>query len=166
VKRIGHTRMEWTLLAVIATVCAILSFLQYRWTGELSKAEPALVRAGLTDQLRRLSHAFNSEIRENCTMLLPSAEEVRETGTVKALRRRYEQWISTHDRSLFLRISMALQEKGELILYGIDAAGRIDPIEWPANWQDLRAAMVARGLIYISAGAGAGSCSSPLGRTA
>jgi hypothetical protein len=63
VKRIGQTRIEWALLGVIAVVCAVLSFLQYRWTGELSRAEPALLRAGLNEQLPRLVQAFSGRAR-------------------------------------------------------------------------------------------------------
>ena len=76
VRYIGKTRIEWALLALIAAVCAILSFLQYRWTGELSKAEPALLRAGLNQQLRLLSESLNNDIRENCSSLLPDAREI------------------------------------------------------------------------------------------
>jgi hypothetical protein len=144
VKRIGQTSLEWALLALIAVVCAVLSFLQYRWTGELAKAEPALVRAGLNDQLRRLSQAFNTDIRENCTALLPDAGEIRDAGTTEAVRNRYERWISSRDRNLFLRIAMATPERGEMILYGVDTTGAVDPMEWPAEWEDLRGAMTGR----------------------
>ena len=54
----GQARIEWALLGVIAVVCAVLSFLQYRWTGELSRAEPALLRAGLNVQVPRLGLMF------------------------------------------------------------------------------------------------------------
>jgi hypothetical protein len=106
VKRIGQTRVEWALLTVIALVCAVLLFLQYRWTGELSRAEPALLRAGLNEQLRRLTRAFNNDIRETCTTLLPDANEIRVLGTVEAHRIRDAQWVSSHDRSLFTRIEI------------------------------------------------------------
>src|ERR1700761_1129188 len=92
----GQTRMEWALLVVIALVCAILSFLQYRWTGELSRAEPALLRAGLNEQLRLLSQAFNNDLRESCAALSPSPEALQEEGTVKALRRQYRLWTAGH----------------------------------------------------------------------
>jgi len=69
VRRLGQNRIEWALLGVIALVCDVLSFLQYRWTGELS-------RAGLNEQLQRLSQTFNHDLRENCTMLLPDAKEI------------------------------------------------------------------------------------------
>jgi signal transduction histidine kinase len=144
VKSISQTRLEWSLLAVIAVVCGILSFLQYRWTGELSKAEPALVRAGLTDQLRRLSQAFSNDIRESCASLAPDVQDIRETGTEAALRRRYELWASAYDRNLFLRIAMASAENGELNLYGIDKDGHVEATGWPEDWEDLRTEMTAR----------------------
>jgi len=144
VKRIGNTRIEWALLGVIAAVCAVLSFLQYRWTGELSRAEPALLRAGLNEQVRRLVQAFNEEIRENCTALLPDAKELRELGLVQAHRSRYEQWAASHDRSWFSRIGIATPEQGTLKLYGIGVEGGIAPMEWPAKWEGLAAAMAAR----------------------
>jgi signal transduction histidine kinase len=144
VKRIGQARIEWALLGVIAVVCAVLSFLQYRWTGELSRAEPALLRAGLNEQLPRLVQAFNEELRDNCTLLLPGAKEIREQGAAEAHRIRYQQWASAHERSLFTRIGIAAPEQGALKLYGIDGDGRIAPMDWPPNWDVLRQAMTGR----------------------
>jgi signal transduction histidine kinase len=144
VKRIGQSGIEWALLAVIALVCAVLSFLQYRWTGELSRAEPALLRAGLNDQLRRLTQDFNNDLRETCTSLLPDAKEIGELGTLQAHANRYMQWASSHDRSLFARIAIAAPEKGTLKLYTIDRQGQIAPIAWPRDWESLRSAMTGR----------------------
>ena len=144
VKRIGQTRIEWALLAVIALVCAVLSFLQYRWTGELGRAEPALLRAGLNEQLRRLTEAFNNDIRETCTALLPDVKEMRELGTREAHRIRYTQWAPSHDRSLFTLVGIAAPEQGKLALYGVDGEGRIAPMEWPPGWEALRPVMAAR----------------------
>jgi signal transduction histidine kinase len=144
VKRIGQARIEWALLGVIAVVCAVLSFLQYRWTGELSRAEPALLRAGLNEQLPRLVQAFNQEIREGCTMLLPDAKELREEAAAVAHRIRYRQWASSHDRTLFTRIGIAAPEQGTLRLYGIGEDGLIAPVEWPLHWDALRQAMTGR----------------------
>ncbi len=144
VKRIGQTRIEWALLGVIAVVCAVLSFLQYRWTGELSRAEPALLRAGLNVQVPRLVQAFHQEIHESCAMLLPDAKEIREQGTAEAHRIRYQQWASSHDRSLFTRLGIAVPEQGTLGLYGIDSQGRIAPTEWPPNWETFHGAMMGR----------------------
>lgn len=141
---IGQTRMEWALLCLIAFVCTVLSFLQYRWTGELSRAEPVLLRAGLTDQLHRLAQAFNNDIRESCTALLPDVNELRELGTSEAHRVPYTQWTSSHERSLFVRISVAVPEKGTLKLFGIDSQGRVVPMQWPQHWESMQEALTDR----------------------
>jgi signal transduction histidine kinase len=144
VRPLGQTRIEWALLAIIAVVCAVLAFLQYRWTGELSRAEPALLRNGLNEQVRRLAQSFNEEIRENCLLLLPEAAELREHGAAEAHRVRYQGWASSHDRSVFTRIGVVVADQGILKLYGIDAEGRISSMEWPPGWETLRAGMTAR----------------------
>src|SRR5689334_6041642 len=123
VKRMYQTRMEWVLLAVIAVVCAVLSFLQYGWTGELSKAEPVLLRTSLNDQLRLFARDFNNEIREACVSLAPGTIEGDSAGP-DALSDRYAHWALSHDRKLFLRIAIASAKKEGLTLYGIDATGR------------------------------------------
>lgn len=143
-KRFGQTRIEWALFGVIAVVCVVLSFLQYRWTGELSRAEPALLRAGLNQQVRRLVETFNGEIRESCTALLPDAASIRQQGSAEAHRVRYAQWASSHDASLFRRVAVAAPDQGSLQLYGIDQEGRLAPTDWPPQWEMLRAAMTAR----------------------
>jgi len=144
VKRFGQTRIEWALLGVIAAACAVLSFLQYRWTGEMSRAEPTFLRTALNEQVRRLVQAFNEEIRESCTLLVPNAREIREQGTREAHKARFDQWAPSHDRSLFRQIGVAAAEQGTLHLYGMDGAGGLAPMEWPANWEFLRPAMTAR----------------------
>jgi signal transduction histidine kinase len=143
VKRVNQTRLEWALLGIIALVCAVLSFLQYRWTGEVSRAERAQLRSGLDEQVHRFVRAFNDEIRESCTMLLPDGKQLREAGRDEAHRIRYEQWVASHDRALFARIGIAVPEDGTLKLYGI-SEGHIIPMTWPPNWESLRAAMTAR----------------------
>ena len=141
-----QTRLEWALLFVIALVCAVLTFLQYRWTGELSVAEHARLRAGLDDQVHRVVRAFDDEIRENCTILVPEASEIRHYGRDEAHRRRYAQWASSHERSLFSRIGIAAAEGGMLNLYGVESDGRTAAMVWPAGCESLRLLISARRL--------------------
>ncbi len=143
-KRIGQNRLEWALLGLIALACAGLSFLQYQWTGELSRAERTRLRAALDDQAGRLIRAFDDELRENCRSLLPDATEIREEGAREAHTSRYRQWASSHDRALLSRIGVAVPEHGALLLYGIDFDGRMNPMPWPLEWETLRAAMTRR----------------------
>ncbi len=136
--------MELALLGGIAVVCGILSILQYKWTGELSRAEPALLRAGLNNQVRRLAQAFDNEIRENIASLLPDAGEIRKLGARESHRLRYADWSASHDRAFFGRIGVAAIEGGKLALYALDNHGVMQSIEWPAEWQSLRDSMTAR----------------------
>ncbi len=140
----SQSRVEPALLGLIAVVCAVLSILQYRWTGEVSHAELARLRAGLDEQVPRLALAFNNDISESCRALLPDSTEIRDEGMQQAHRSRYREWASSHERGLFARIGIAASEKGTLNLYGLDGEGRMALIEWPPNWAALRAQMTAR----------------------
>jgi signal transduction histidine kinase len=144
VKRIRQNRLEWALLGLIAFVCLGLSILQYRWTGEFSRAERARLRSGLTEQAGRLTRAFDEELRQSCRALLPGSTEIRDEGILQAHRSRYEQWASSHDPHLFTSIAIAVPEQGRLRLYVVESPGRIDPMEWPPRWQTLRDAMTSR----------------------
>lgn len=137
-KRIGQNRLEWALLGLIALACAGLSLLQYQWTGEVSRAERARLRAALNDQAGRLIRAFDDELRENCRALLPDATEIREEGAREAHTSRYRQWAASHDRALLARIGVVVPEHGALLLYGIDFEGRMNPMPWPPEWLTLR----------------------------
>ena len=144
-KGIGQNRLELALLGLIAVVCLGLSILQHRWTGEVSRAERARLRSGLEDQAGRLTRAFDDELRESCRALIPDATDIREQGVLEAHRSRYERWASSHERGLFTRIGIAVPQQGNLALYGISSeGGAITPIEWPPEWETLRAAMTRR----------------------
>lgn len=142
--RLGQIRQEWALLGIIAVVCGILSFLQYRWTGELSRGELQRLRSGLNEQVGRLARAFDDEIRQNYTALLPDAALLRQKDLIDVHRARYAQWAASHDRSLIARIGIAVPEQGTLHLYGIGNDGQVRPMDWPASWDALRSAMTAR----------------------
>lgn len=79
-------------MGLIALLCAGLSILQYRWTGDVSRAERARLGSGLSQQAGRLAQAFDEELRENCRTLLPEVPEIREDFVrVSAFARRCER---------------------------------------------------------------------------
>jgi signal transduction histidine kinase len=143
-KRIGQIRLEWALLGVIAVACALLSFLQYRWIGDLSRAELQRLRAGLNEQVGRVAHSFDDELRQSYNALIPDSTQIRSLGVEEAHRARYTQWVPSHDRGLFTRIGIAVPNQGALKLYGIDGDGQVAPMDWPEDWQSMRTAMTAR----------------------
>lgn len=145
-KRIGQNRLEWALLGLIAVLCAGLSFLQYRWTGEVSRAEQARLRSALDGQVASFVRAFDEELRESCRTLLPDEAEIKAEGAQEAHRARFEQWSASHDRSLLTRIGIAIPEprQGTLNLFSLDHSGQMAPMAWPPIWEPLRTSMTAR----------------------
>ncbi|MBL8209807.1 MAG: hypothetical protein JNK87_03810 [Bryobacterales bacterium] len=126
-KHAGHNRLEWGLLALIGVVCVVLSLLQYRWTGEMSRGERVRLQAGLSDRA-----------------LLPGGRAVREQGLEEASRARYRQWVATHDPALFSRIAVAIPQGEVLGLRQLDADGRLLAMDWPESWEPLRKSLAGR----------------------
>ncbi len=143
-RHLRQNRLEWTLFGLIALGCAGLSVLQYRWIGEVSRAEGARLRASLDEQARRFAHRFNEELRENCRALLPEADELAESGVAQAHQQRYQDWAASHDVKLLARIAVAVREQDQLQLYALDSRGALQPAVWPTQWAELRASLVMR----------------------
>ena len=142
--RIGQNRLELALLGLVAVVCTGLSVLQYRWTGEVSRAERTRLGSGLNEQVLRLARAFDDEISESCKALMPDATEIRGKGMQEAHQSHYKDWAASHERRLFDRIGFAAPDGETLRLFGFDGEGRVTPMDWPAHWETLRTAMTAR----------------------
>ena len=85
---------------------------------------------------RRFAKTAHRSCRTPGNFARPAPPRRTESDTSSGLR--------PHDRSLFARIGIAVPEQGTLHLYGIDGEGRIAPMEWPSNWEELREAMTAR----------------------
>jgi hypothetical protein len=73
----------------VASLCCVLAILQYRWIGEISRAEQERLRASLQGALARLSDDFNSGIEAACIALQPSGGEVDEFGREQAYAARF-----------------------------------------------------------------------------
>lgn len=130
---------EGVFLGLLALFCLILLVIQYRWTGELSRAEGARLRASLTDGLRALGRAFDTELRESCADLLPDADELDRKGRDGAHASRFEAWKAAQHRPCFARIAVAVPENNGLRLLTLNpASGRLATNSWPADWARLK----------------------------
>jgi len=137
---------QWGWLAVMATLCAVLALLQYRWTGELSQAEQARLGSGLDEQLRRMARAFDQQVRETFETLLPDERDVADAGLANAHTLAFRRWQRLDPRpQLFGRIAIATPHPDGVSLALLNQeTGESNPIEWPAEWQSLRAGFEAR----------------------
>lgn len=138
--------IEWGFLAFMVAACAVLSLLQYRWTGEVSRAEGDRLRANLQTQLRQVSRAFDSELNESIYELVPTAREIDEKGRDEAHLAELDHWLRRGRRTaIFSRIAVAEPSGPDLKLYEIETERRIlRPVEWPPQWLSLRDRLIAR----------------------
>jgi signal transduction histidine kinase len=137
--RLNQTHAEWGFIVLIAVLCTVLSLLQYRWTGQVSRAEAEHLRVGISEEAQQFCHVFDSVLTENCVALIPDGEglnnENRETNHV----RQFLKWKSGHPRPLFSRVAVAVSMPDGLQLFEQNqTTGKLKPISWPAEWDSLR----------------------------
>jgi signal transduction histidine kinase len=137
---------QWGWLVVMATLCAVLALLQYRWTGELSQAEQARLGSGLDEQLRRMARSFDQPVRDTFDALLPDERDVANSGLAAAQALAFQRWQRLDPRpQLFRRIAVATPHQDSLSLALLNQeTGAFNPLEWPPEWQTLRAAFEER----------------------
>jgi signal transduction histidine kinase len=128
----------WTFVCLLALLCAILGYLQYRWTGQITEAE----RRSLYDQLREraasMSNALDTEVSEGLAALVPSQSELEEGARESAYSTRYLRWKRSHD-PLFGHIALVVPRGDELTIRTLDAEGHFTTAAWPAGWEPLHA---------------------------
>lgn len=128
-------------MALLVALCCVLALLQYRWIGEISRAEGERLQNGLQASLQRLSHEFNSELSAACFALLPTAASIEKEGREQAYQNRYLQWREAgHPTRLFRQVGVAVPKEGALELLLLNFAdGSLAPAAWPDSWQAMHA---------------------------
>jgi signal transduction histidine kinase len=139
-----RVRVFGAAIVLLAAVCAILAFLQYRWIGQIADAEQERLHQGLQRNLNLVRRDFNSQIAEACSALLPTAVEVEQQGRDKAYLDRYLR-AGEPTQKFFSRVALAVPERGELELFVLDTRQSIfRKAEWPLGWAKLREGLSAR----------------------
>jgi signal transduction histidine kinase len=134
-----QTQTDWMFGGLMFLLCAGLTVLQYRWTGEIANAELIRMRGNLDEQSRALARAFDTELSDSCDQLLPRREvagnQTREASSVA----RFKTWKETNPRPIFSRIALAVLERNAIQLSLLDQkAGQFNHTNWPADWSALR----------------------------
>jgi signal transduction histidine kinase len=126
--------MENGFMLLLALLCAVLTILQFRWTGELAKAEYERMGGRQIESSRDFATDFDTRLRRSCDALVPAASEMNEAG----MRKRVGEWVASSPRPIFGRLALAIPENGELKLQSVDVVtGSLQPIEWPEEWSAL-----------------------------
>jgi hypothetical protein len=107
----------WSILCAVGTLCCVLAILQYRWTGDLARAERARLRNSMQAALTTLSRDFNLTITDARSQLQPTPEEVAPQGRQQAYAARYARWQESSSNSqLFQHVGIAIPQNGTVEL--------------------------------------------------
>jgi signal transduction histidine kinase len=134
------------ILALVAVLCCLLAIVQYRWTGELARADHERLRNGLQSALNILSRDFNSELAQAGAVLQPSSEEIALQGREQAYSTRYEEWRRSASRGqMFRRIAIAVPREDDLDLRMLDTrTHQFSNGSWPQEWVELQRGLLQR----------------------
>jgi signal transduction histidine kinase len=143
VRRPTRRYASFALAGALLLLLGVLAALQYRWIGELSRAERRRLEASLESSAERFAADFDLEItRAFAAFVLdphvpPAEREAR-------LRERHAQWLERagHPRLLRELLLASRGDDGEWTLRRFEAAARgFQPVAWPDDLAPLRAAL-------------------------
>jgi signal transduction histidine kinase len=133
----------WAAVGLLAVLCAVLAVLQYRWLGEISRAEQQRLKDDLTSKLTLLSRNFNREIENAARALIASGEEIETQGRETAYALNFRRWEATHER-LFKHVALAIPADDSLKFEMLNPQGVFEPAEWPDTWSPMREHLLER----------------------
>lgn len=135
-----QTAVEWAFVVCLTTGCAVLTALQYHWTGEVSRATAERLRSDFQGQTQLLGHAFDTELIDACNRLLPADDQGLTAATREAVHvARWQRWLAGKPRPIFRRLAVAVPERAGLGLYLLEPSPpRLSRAAWPAEWNTLR----------------------------
>lgn len=140
--KVWHQWQDRALIALLLTACLVLAFLQYRWTGDLSRAETHRLLASAQGRLQQFAQAFDSELRRSVADAVPSGEDTTRLGPERANQERLTTASQRWERPLFRKIAAAVPGKpGELhLLEASPKDHHFVHAEWPVapEWHQLR----------------------------
>lgn len=137
--RLKQTHAEWGFIALLAGLCAVLSLLQYHWTGEVSRAEAERLRAGINEQAQQFCHTFDATLSESCQTLAPNGEDLNDGNRDTIHIQHYQKWKSGNPRPIFSRLAVAVPTQyGVQLFEQNQTTGKLAPISWPPEWNSLR----------------------------
>lgn len=131
--------IEWAFLGLLVVLSAVLTVLQYRWTGEISRAEAVRLRTSLAEQAQGLARAFDAELAEACAVLKPDRADLATTNLPAAFQVRWRAWQAGSPRPIFRKVGVVIPGREGAELYGPDGSGeQIVSMPWPQDWAPLR----------------------------
>ncbi|MGL5016505.1 MAG: sensor histidine kinase [Luteolibacter sp.] len=131
---------EWLFVGTMVGVCGILALLQYRWTGDVARAEITLMRDNLSRQSLDLCKEFDAEISKSRALLVPTLNELEKSPREKVYAERMRRWKSQKRPPVFKRMAVVVQsgERLELLEMHLESETLVS-IDWPIEWEEIHA---------------------------
>jgi len=131
--------LEWAVTIVMVLLCVTLTALQYRWTGQISRAEGSRLQSIVREGLHAVCQAFDSSLTQSVRDLRPDAEEIDLEGFESAHLQLYESWIRSRPPRIFKRIAYVVPTRDNLNLFLVEQREkRVLTSDWPADWEPLQ----------------------------
>ncbi len=130
---------EWLFVGTMVGVCGILALLQYRWTGDVARAEMTLMRENLSRQASELCKDFDAELLKCRNILVPATNELEKGNRGKVYAERMRRWKNHKLPPVFKRMAVVVQSEDRLELLEMDLESeKLVPIDWPPEWGEIR----------------------------
>ncbi len=130
--RLKQSYVEWGFFGLLAVFCAVLSVLQFYWTGEISRAEAEHLRTVINEQAQLFCLAFDSTLTKSCTALVPRDEDLNYSNREAIHVQHFEKWKAGNPRPIFSRIAVMVSSPGAAWLFDQDlTAGKLVPSTLP-----------------------------------
>ena len=130
--RLKQSFVEWGFVGLLAVFCAVLSVLQYYWTGEISRAEAEHLRTGINGQAQLFCLAFDSTLTKSCAALVPRDEDLNYSNREAIYAQHFEKWKAGNPRPIFSRITVMVSAPGAAWLFDQDlTTGKLVPSTSP-----------------------------------
>lgn len=126
---------ELVLPALLLLLLVVLAALQYRWTGEVSRAEGERLQAGLQASIARLCDDFDEELMHVFRAFSVSSQaELVEAASDWREQSGYPEIVDT----LFLIVRDGRNGSGHFQLSKLAPSGTFSPVEWPRELEPFR----------------------------
>ena len=132
--------IDWLILGGFAIACALLCWLEFRWTGEIAQAEHLRLQDSLTRRLTQTASDLDNSIRVNVQALLPEANQLEGRDAADVQRQLFAAWRSRDDyRRWFSRVAVVIPREDSFEYRQMDLQnGQLTTANWPAEWADFR----------------------------
>ena len=136
--RLKPIEADWAFGGVMFALCAVLTILQYRWTGQIAAAEMSRLRANLDAQARAMARAFDAELRASCYQLAPEGGDFDEPEIESAVLARFKAWKASNPHPIFKRIAVCGWRRGIPMQFSLldQTSGRLVHTNWPDQWPE------------------------------